>query len=149
MLILNPFAIYTCSFYSESLFFLSQCAILYIIQRSVFLYERLTFCYLLLSMAPLLMGCFIRSNGFFSAGYLIYYLIMSPGSTRKIVKLCCFITPIIIIIFVSFMPFFIYNFWAYYSVCTSPSDQNLSISELCLNYTQGNHQKIKKVYKIY
>ena len=136
---INPFAIYTCSFYSESFFFLSQSLILYILQYSIFKHSKITIFYLIFSLFPIFIGCCIRSNGFLSIGYPIYYYLMVGkfNSLKKKIKhiLKCSI-PVIIMIVFAFIPFIIYNLWGFHSVCSVEVEKQ-NMSELCLNYSYG------------
>lgn len=138
LLALNPFAIYSCSFYSESVFFLTQSSLLWLIQRSVAVHSRLTFPSLALSMLPLLLGCFVRSNGFLSVGFPVYYLLMLQPSKNasKIKHICKCFVPIVVMVILSFLPFFVYNFWGFYSIC-SHSVASDRVSELCSSHPLG------------
>lgn len=135
--IFNPLTCYFYSMYSESSFLLSQVLIIYILQYSMTYYQDVQFRFMLLSLIPLIVGCFIRSNGFLSAGYIVYYLVMSPKNYyMKLIRALGYAVPVVC---VSVLPFLVYNIWGFHSVCKIPVPSGAGDSKLCSNYSFGKY----------
>ena len=80
LFILNPLTCYFSSFYSEALFFFTQICVLYPLQKSLVKSQKITPSALSLSLLAVFVGCVVRSNGFLSIGYPLYYCIVSTYS---------------------------------------------------------------------
>ena len=135
----NPLICYFTSFYSETLFFLTQVASLYCLQNSMTKHLKVTNTAILLSFGFILIGCCIRSNGFLSIGYPVYYCLMlsSKSKPNKITKLFTVILKFIPLIIISVLPFVIYNLWGFHSICSLPIPDSTDPSKLCSSYKQS------------
>jgi phosphatidylinositol glycan class V len=116
VLVINPMSIYLSSFYSEGLFLFIQTLGLYIIARKIshgyfsavdVLMPTLVFC----------LGGFVRSNGFLSGGFVLYFYVIYNFRFRllTIMKVLIVSTAVMTL---SVLPFLIVQYTGYQTLCS-------------------------------
>lgn len=159
--------VYFSSFYSEACFFLTQICVLYPLQKSLTQNLKITRMALGLSFLAIILGCCVRSNGFLSIGYPLYYTLLSAkikthkksgitmsdknkksGSNNTLKKksksiFWLYIRAVkIVVLFLPlialvFAPFFLYNLWGFHKICSPQVPYHAIKSQYCQKYVEG------------
>lgn len=128
--IFNSMSIYFCSFYSEPLFLLIQIIgirqIAFSLNNKLFDFLTSLKCALIFAV-----GGFVRSNGFLSVGFVLYFYFIYNFSSQNYFKVIfgCFL-----LIFISFFPFFWIQFLEYKLTCLNELDLSLCQNKFPIIY---------------
>jgi phosphatidylinositol glycan class V len=115
ILIINPTSVYLSSFYSEAMFLCIQVCGLFIISNELsngsFRFSRA-----MMAMIVFALGGFVRSNGFLSGGFVIYFYLIYHLQQKFFAVFKCLIAMCLFIL-VSVIPFVIVQYTGYRTLC--------------------------------